>query len=214
MLKIFVFLCCLCTAATTFHTSPLYAESSFAESKVLAFAGSTRVDSINKKLVKEAARIAQEMGATVKLIDLKDYPAPFYEGDLEAAEGVPATTKQLRQLIDESQVILIASPEYNGSYSPLLKNTLDWLSRMQNSFKGKSVVIMSTSPGKLGGMRGLVLLKALLEELGATVLPQQVSLPHGNQAFNEAGHLIDPKWEKALMQAIQQIPIPLSTTKK
>lgn len=200
MLKTFVALLgCLFVAAPALQT-PLYAES-----KVLAFAGSTRGDSINKKLVKEAARIAQEMGATVKLIDLKDYPMPLYEGDLEAAEGVPFAAKQLKEIIDENQIILIASPEYNGAYSPLLKNTLDWLSRMQGALNGKTVIIMSSSPGKLGGARGLVLLKALLEELGAKVVSNQVSVPNGYQAFDQAGHLKDLKWEEALRQAIRPV---------
>lgn len=198
MLKLFVLLCC-------FYTAALHAEI-----KVLAFAGSTRLDSMNQKLVKEAARHAFDMGACVKVLNLKDYPMPLYEGDLEEAEGLPASTRQLKKEMQGAQVIVIASPEYNASYSPLLKNTLDWLSRdegedFQTAFKGKTFIIMSASPGQLGGARGLVPLRALLETLGGKVVSGQVSLPNGDRAFDEAGRLKDDQWAQRLRQLIRPV---------
>ncbi len=107
----------------------VYSENS--EIKVLAVAGSTRDDSINKKLVTEAAHLARQMGSKVTIIDLKDYPMGLYDADIEAKQGMPIKAKQLRQLMIQSQVILIASPEYNGSLSGVLKNAIDWASRSE-----------------------------------------------------------------------------------
>lgn len=182
-----------------------------AETKVLAFSGSTREDSFNKKLVQEAAKMAQQMGATVKVIDLRDYPLPHYDGDLEVKEGMPENAKRLRQLMIESQAIIIASPEYNSSVSSTLKNVLDWASRNEEgkssreAFKGKKFAIMSTSPGKGGGARGLVHLRAIIEDVGGEVVKQQVTVPQAHSAFNAQGVLENPELKEQLKQEIQQI---------
>ena len=179
-----------------------------AEIKVLALAGSTRDDSINKKLIVDAANIARQMQATVTVIDLKDYQIPFYNEDLEAKEGMPIKAKQLRQLMIQSDVILIASPEYNGSLSALLKNTIDWASRGENggssrdAFKGKKFVIMSASPGPGGGSRGLAHLRTIIENVGGTVVPQQIVVPSAYNAFDEQGHLKNEKIKKEIEQAV------------
>lgn len=180
-----------------------------AQTRVLAFAGSSRTDSVNKKLVTEAANIAREMGADVKIIDLKDYPIPLYNSDLEAEMGMPENAKSIRRLMIDSQVILIASPEYNGSLSALLKNTLDWASRSENNsssreaFKGKKFAIMSASPGTRGGARGLVHLRTIIEDIGGIVIPQQVVVPGSYKAFDEEGKLIDKKIYDDLHSLIQ-----------
>jgi NAD(P)H-dependent FMN reductase len=182
-----------------------------AEIKVLAFSGSTREDSVNKKLVREAATIARQKGATVSIINLKDYTAPFYDGDVEAKEGMPEKAKQLRQLMIQNDVILIASPEYNGSVSAVLKNAIDWTSRSENNnsyrdaFKGKKFIIMSASPSRGGGTRGLAHLRTILENIGATVLPQQITIPNAYQAFDSQGHLKNPKLQAELQQAIEKV---------
>lgn len=179
-----------------------------AEIKVLAFAGSTRTDSVNKKLVSEAASIARHMQANVTVIDLKEYPIPFYDGDLETTEGMPINAKQLRQLMIQSDVILIASPEYNGSLSAVLKNAIDWASRSEEggssrgAFKGKKFVIMSAAPGSRGGARGLVHLRAIIENIGGTVLPQQVVVPDSHNAFDEQGLLKNENVKKELEELI------------
>lgn len=185
-----------------------------AEVKVLAFAGSTRDDSVNKKLVIEAAGLAKELGAEVTVIDLKDFPIPFYDGDLEAREGMPAKAKQLREMMIQSQVIMIASPEYNGSVPGVLKNAIDWASRSEkggssrDAFKGKKFVIMSASPGSGGGARGLVHLRTILQNMGGTPLTQQIAVPDAYNAFDAQGHLKDPKLRAELQQALEAAITP------
>lgn len=180
-----------------------------AEVKVLAFAGSTREDSVNKKLVLEAASYARQMGAKVTVIDLKDYSMPLYDEDLEAKQGMPAKAKQVRDLMINNQVILIASPEYNGSLSATLKNVIDWASRSEDkrpsrqAFQGKKFVIMSASPGSGGGARGLAHLRTIIENIGGTVVPQQVTLPDAYNAFDEQGHLKNPKTKADLQQLVK-----------
>lgn len=181
-----------------------------AETTVLAFAGSLRDGSYNKLLAKEAAHIASHMGAKVKVIDLKDYPLPFYDQDLESREGMPGKASELRQLLIKSDVVVIASPEYNASVPAVLKNVIDWASRNEegkssrDAFKGKKFVLISASPGKLGGSRGLVHLKTIIEDIGGKVVSTQLSLPSAYQAFDEHHHLQDPQWRARLQSAMQQ----------
>lgn len=182
-----------------------------AEINVLAFAGSTRNESTNKKLIHEAANVAHELGAQVTLIDLKDFPMPFYDADLEEAFGMPENAKQLRQLFLQSDVILIASPDYNHSVSGVLKNTLDWVSRNEKAersreaYQGKKFAIMSASPGKNGGSKGLVHLRDILLDQRAVIMAQQVCVPDAYNAFDESGKLIDPKLKEELLQLIKEV---------
>lgn len=184
--------------------------AAMAQMKVLAFAGSTRVDSYNKKLIREAAKIAREMGAEVTIIDLKDYPMPFYDADLEK-EGMPKNAKQFRDMILKSDAVIISSPQYNASIPGVLKNALDWASRDENgqesdeAFAGKKIVIMSASPGKKGGAKGLVHLRAVLKDCGGEVLEKQVSIPSADQAFDERGTLIEIALKQQLEQAVFQL---------
>jgi len=173
-----------------------------ADKTVLAFSGSTREDSYNQKLILEATAMAKKMGAKVNIVRLKDYPMPFYDADLEEKEGMPENAKRLRELVAQSDVVLIASPEYNRSVSSVLKNTLDWMSRGEYGehrvFKGKSVAIISASPGKSGGSRGLSHLRTILEDIGATVLPQQASIPRAHTYFSEAERSEHPALKETL----------------
>jgi chromate reductase len=178
--------------------------------KVIALAGSTRADSYNKKLVREAAKIAQEMGAEVTVIDLKDYPMPFYDADLEK-EGMPVSAQQFRARIINSDAIIISSPQYNGSIPAVLKNALDWASRDEKgqesdaAFMGKKIVIMSASPGKKGGAKGLVHLRAVLKDCGGDVLEKQFSIPCADQAFDETGSLKESSLKQQLEQTVSQL---------
>lgn len=180
-----------------------------AQTKVLAFAGSTRVDSVNKKLIAEAANVAHQMGADVTVIDLKDYPIPLYDEDLESREGMPSKAVQLRKLMIQSDVILIASPEYNASLSAVLKNALDWASRgeagggSREAFKGKKFAIMAAAPGSKGGARGLVHLRTIVEDIGGTVIPFQVAVAGAFNAFDEQGHLKSEKIKIELQKLVQ-----------
>ncbi|QAU34001.1 NAD(P)H-dependent oxidoreductase [Janthinobacterium sp. 17J80-10] len=163
--------------------------------KILAFAGSTRTDSINKKLVAAAAEAVADPGASVTWIDLKDFVIPLYDGDIEAESGQPAAALTLRALFKSHDALLIASPEYNGFFSPLVKNTFDWLSRPLDgeerhaAFKSKPTLLLATTRGESGGGRGLQQLRQLLQNLKALPHEEVYLLPKGNDAFDENGKL-------------------------
>jgi chromate reductase len=167
--------------------------------KILAFAGSARTDSFNKKLVKIALDGAKAAGAEVTYVDFKDLPMPLFDEDLEAAQGLPQTVLQFKSLLKQHQGFLIASPEYNSSISPLLKNAIDWASRPAPDeaplacFRDKVAGLMATSPGGLGGLRGLVHVRSILQNIGVLVLPDQKAIPNAYQAFDETGNLKDEK---------------------
>lgn len=161
--------------------------------RILAFAGSTRVHSFNKKLAAAAAKGAETAGAQVTLIDLRDYPLPLFDQDLEAAEGLPENAKALRALFLSHNALLIACPEYNGSLPAVLKNTIDWVSRRQEGepplacFKNKVALLLSTSTGALGGLRVLRHLQTVLMGMQVVVLPEQKAVPKAAEVFNEGG---------------------------
>lgn len=174
---------------------------------ILAFAGSTRKESFNRKLVGIAAEGARSVGADVSLIELAEYPMPLFDQDLEAREGMPKTAHDLKQLFIEHDGLLIASPEYNSAVTPLMKNTLDWVSRRETddepslaAYQGKVAVIMSASPGRLGGIRGLVFLRMLLANLGIVVLPEQQAIAEAAKAFNNDGLLVNTDQQNSVMQ--------------
>jgi chromate reductase len=164
--------------------------------RILAFAGSARRDSYNKKLIRIAAEAAKTAGAEVTLIDLADYPLPIMDEDVEKA-GFPENATKLKQLFLEHDGLLISCPEYNSSITPLLKNTIDWVSRSQPNeprlaaYINKVAVLMAASPGGLGGLRGLVHVRSILQNIGVIVLPDQRALSQAHQAFDEAGNLKD-----------------------
>lgn len=184
--------------------------------KVLAFAGSARRESLNKKLARAAAEHAMHAGLDVTWIDLRDYPMPLYDGDLEAEQGIPANARKLRELLDNHQGLIVVSPEYNSFITPLMKNTLDWISRRDGdvdglaSFRNKVALVMSASPGGFGGMRSLALIRQLLSHLGVTVLPDQLALPRAHEAFDEQGALKDEQMKKRLDGMVQQLAKVLS----
>ena len=181
-------------------TPPL--EKTMIKPKILAFAGSTRADSFNKKLVKIAANGAREANADVTVIDLRDFPMPVYDGDLEQQEGLPPNARKLKDLMISHQGFLIASPEYNSSISAVLKNTIDWTSRQSKDevllacFQGKVAGIMSASPGRLGGLRGLIHVRSILENIGTLVIPDQIAIAKAHEAFNADDTLKDKKQEE------------------
>ena len=173
--------------------------------KLIAFAGSLRSDSFNKKLVAIASRGAEQAGAEVTTIALNDYPMPILDQDYEAANGIPEPARKLQKLFMEHDGFLIASPEYNSSITGVMKNTIDWVSRPGDGipalagFKGKSAVIMSASPGGLGGLRGLVHLRAILGNIGVIVLPEQMAISKSGDAFAEDGNLKDAKQQETIL---------------
>lgn len=177
--------------------------------KLLFFAGSAREGSHNKKLARLAAQIAEANGIAATFADLGDYPMPLYDRDLEIGNGVPDNARKLRALMEVHGGILVAAPEYNASITPLLKNTLDWISRVRlegepplQVFKTRVFAIVSASPGRFGGVRGLLTLRQVLSVgLQALVLPDQLSVPHAADAFDEKGHLKD-KAQQELLKGI------------
>lgn len=195
----------------TFLLSLSLTASLTAETKVLAFAGSTRTESHNKKLINEAAKIARTFGAQVTVIDLKDLPIPLYDGDEEAANGMPTHAKYLRNLMIESDAIMIASPDYNGSVPGGLKNALDWVSRSEDgnrsrdAFAGKKFAIMSASPGKGGGAGGLNHLRDILKDIRGVVIEKTISIPLADKAFGPSGTLEDQDLRMKLQEQIQQL---------
>jgi chromate reductase len=186
-------------------------------SKILAFAGSSRKDSFNNKLIRVAARGAEEAGAIVTVVDLADYPMPLFDQDLEAKEGMPENARNFKKLLTEHNAIMIASPEYNSAFSPLLKNTIDWASRAESeeepplaAYQDKMVVIMSASPGPLGGSRGLVFLRMLLANIGVIVLPEQKAISGAYKAFNEDGSLRDDRNQKSVLGLGRKLALTIS----
>jgi NAD(P)H-dependent FMN reductase len=175
--------------------------------KVLAFAGSLRKGSYNKQLVRVAARFARDAGAEVTELDLADYPMPIFDEDLETRDGVHPTAMKLKKLFREHDAFLIASPEYNSSVSAALKNLIDWLSRPVDGepplacFKGKTAALFAASPGALGGLRGLVHLRAILGNIGVLLLADQLAVGKANEAFAADGSLTNPK-QAAMVKAI------------
>ncbi len=172
---------------------------------VLAFSGSSRSGSVNKKLVHAAVCAVRDAGADVEEIDLGDYPMPLYDGDEEASDGPPENAARLRDLFVSKDAFLIGCPEYNGLITPLLKNTIDWVSRPDAdgksgllSVRGKLAALTAASPGGLGGLRGLVHVRMLLSNIGMFVLPDQVALPHAPKAFDDQGALTDESTARRL----------------
>jgi chromate reductase, NAD(P)H dehydrogenase (quinone) len=167
--------------------------------KILVLPGSTRTGSHNVKL---AALVVKELALIdidVTRISLEDYPLPLYEGDLEANAGPPANAVKLKQMIMAHHGVFIASPEYSASVTPMLKNAIDWVSRVRErgdptyaAFKGRAFAISSASPGRTGGLRSLMALRQILElGCGALVIPEQVAIPQADHAFDELGNIAD-----------------------
>lgn len=168
-----------------------------ANTKFLVFAGSTRAESYNKKLAQLVHKKIHEQKIEVTYLDLRDFPMPLYDGDLEAEYGIPENALKFREILKDHQAFLICSPEYNSSISAVLKNAIDWASRPKSGeanlvcFIGKVVSLMSASPGKLGGIRGLVTVRSILSNIGCIVLPDQLCIGSADKAFDEQGSLID-----------------------
>ncbi|WP_394788902.1 NADPH-dependent FMN reductase [Rhodoferax sp.] len=182
--------------------------------KTLIFAGSTRRQSYNRQLANATARLATAAGAEVTHIELADFDIPMYNADLEA-EGTPADVLRLKQLMFEHPAWIICAPEYNGSYTALLKNTIDWASSPvkndpvwkdgSRSFTGKVVGLLSASPGGLGGLRSLSHLTPLMLNLHCWVTPKQFALSKAFEAFAEDGSLKQDAHRANVQAVIDQV---------
>ncbi|MFT6835637.1 MAG: chromate reductase [Francisellaceae bacterium] len=186
--------------------------------KLLFLSGSTRRNSHNKKLAQLGAKLAQQDGVQTKFIDLLDYPMPIYNGDDEEKSGLPENAKKLKKIFVEHDGFFIASPEYNSSLSALLKNSLDWISRVHEqdelslvAFAGKVSAISAASPGGLGGIKGLVPLRMMLGNIGVHVIPKQVAISSAFKAFDQDGNLLDLTQLEMLEGVVKQF---VEVTKK
>jgi chromate reductase, NAD(P)H dehydrogenase (quinone) len=183
--------------------------------RLLFFAGSSREGSYNKKLARLAQHIATANGIEGVFVDLKDYPMPLYNGDLEVEQGPPQKAAEFKALLSEYQGVFIASPEYNSSVTPLLKNTIDWVTRVRAKgetglevYKTRVFAISGASPGYYGAMRSLLNLRQILAVgVGATVIPQQLALPRANDAFEEDGSLKDKAQQNMLKDVVEKLAI-------
>ena len=172
-----------------------------ASPKILVLPGSTRAGSHNVKLAALAAKELALIDIDVTRISLADYPLPLYEGDLEANAGAPANALKLKQMIMAHHGVFIASPEYSASVTPLLKNAIDWVSRVRErgdptyaAFKGRVFAIASASTEPNGGLPGLMALRQILEVgCSALVIPEQVAVARADQAFDDMDKLIDTR---------------------
>lgn len=181
--------------------------------KLMFMAGSARDGSINKRLAKLGTEIALANGIIAAFADIGDYPMPIYDGDFEVREGPPENAHKLKAFMELHHGIFIVSPEYNASIPPLLKNTLDWISRVKvegeassQVFKTRVFALGAASPGKFGGVRGIPHLRQVLEiGLGALVLPDQFLVPRASDAFDEHGHLEDKAAMELYKGAIQKL---------
>jgi NAD(P)H-dependent FMN reductase len=183
--------------------------------RLLFFAGSAREGSYNKKLAQLGRHIAEANGIEAVFVDLKDYPMPLYNGDLEAKEGPPEKAREFKALLGEYQGVFIASPEYNSSVAPLLKNTLDWVTRVRAKgetglevYKSRVFAISGASPGYYGAMRSLLHLRQILEiGIGAPVIPQQIALPRAMDAFDTDGSLKDKGQQELCKTVVEALAI-------
>ncbi len=186
------------------------------KSKILCLAASLRQDSINKKLARSAAVCTELRGASAQTLDLRDFTMPIYDGDIEATDGVPATARDLSKQIASARGLIICTPEYNGATPALLKNTLDWVSRVRpddspgsisglNAMRMKPVLLLSATPGASAGARTLVVTRIVLSHLGFLVLPTVVGVGNASDGFSADGQLADDTAQQRLEQAVDTL---------
>ena len=181
--------------------------------KILVFAGSIRVGSLNARLAALAVKELALAGADVTRISLEDYPLPLYDGDSEAKSGVPANARNLKQMMAAHHGVFIASPEYNASITPLLKNTIDWVSRVRERgesplavFKNRVFALGGASESQYGALRSLMALRQVLElGCGALVLPEQITVFRASEAFDEMDNLKDEHAANLLRRVLQRL---------
>lgn len=179
---------------------------------IAVFSGSSREGSVNTRLAKTAEKAADSLGAITKFLDLGSYDLPLYSEDVESSDGLPSGAMELKSELAGSDGWIVACPEYNGFITPLLLNAVTWCSRgdpageMYATFKGKFAIVISASPGAMGGMRSLNPCRQLLQNLGVNVLPVSVAVGGAFKAFDEStGDLINEKQKAMLDSAVNSL---------
>jgi len=182
--------------------------------KLVAFSGSIRKDSFNRKLIEALVEIAKSQGVDTQYLDLKDYPLPIYNGDLEEEEGIPENALIINQAMQDADGFILACPEYNGFMTPLMKNTIDWVSRPTEkgatsllAYKEKTALLLGASPGALGGIRGIPHMRTLLSQIGTSVFPTVKGIPKAHEAFNDDGSIKEAKLQKDLEKLVERFVI-------
>jgi chromate reductase, NAD(P)H dehydrogenase (quinone) len=183
--------------------------------KILVIPGSLRTGSLNAKLAATIAAELAQAGAEITRISLADFPLPIYDGDLQAKAGVPKQAVNLKRMMSSHHGVLIVTPEYNASIPSLLKNAIDWVSRVQDPheargevFRDRAFAIAAASGGRLGGSRALMALRLILAACQAHVIPNQLSLPFANEAYDDMDRLKQPadiEAQKALVRQLIEI---------
>jgi chromate reductase len=173
--------------------------------RILTLCGSLRSGSLNRLFLRQAIEVLAPR-VEVESIELKDFPLPIYDGDIETGPGIPDLAKQLRDRLAAADGLVIASPEYNNSIPGGLKNAIDWVSRLPHQpFRGKVVMLMGASPGPFGAVRSQIALRQVLAALAAITVPIAVALPHADQAFEANGALKDPKVRATVERACGEL---------
>src|SRR5436309_4253299 len=180
--------------------------------KILVIPGSLRTGSHNAKLAAVAAYQFAQAGAEVTRISLGDFPLPIYDGDLQTKSGVPKNAINLKRMIGAHHGVLIVTPEYNSSVPPLVKNAIDWVSRVQDAheargqvFRGPTFAIAAASESRLGGARALAALRLVLTACHAAVIPNQIALPFAAEAYDDMDGLKHPADSEALRAMVRQL---------
>jgi NAD(P)H-dependent FMN reductase len=180
--------------------------------KILVIPGSLRTGSLNARLAAAAAYQFAQAGAEVTRISLGDFPLPLYDGDLQTKSGVPKNAVNLKRMIGAHHGVLIVTPEYNSSVPPLVKNTIDWVTRVQDVhetrgqvFRERAFAIAGASESRLGGMRALAALRLILSACHATVIPNQLALSFATEAYDDMDRLKNPADIEALNALVRQL---------
>jgi len=177
--------------------------------RIICFSGSTRSGSINIQLLDAAMKEFSQLDCEITRISLEDYPLPLYNGDLEEKDGIPENAIKLAKLMSGHDAYFIASPEYNGSLPPLLKNTIDWMTRVPpeeaTPFRGKVAAIGACSPGGMGGIAMLYHLREILVRLGSLVVSEQVAVGNGMSVFDDDGKITEERTAKFLSSACRSL---------
>ncbi len=171
--------------------------------RVLVFGASLRSESLNTRLAALVARLAEQAGAAVDHAHMREFDMPLYDADVETAEGIPPGALALRERLAACDAFVISAPEYNASVPGVLKNAVDWVSRIRpQPFKDKHALLTSASPSMVGGNRGLWTLRVPLEHLGTRVYPDMFSLANAHQGFTDNGDLADAGLQDRLAEAV------------
>ncbi|MDO9600297.1 MAG: NAD(P)H-dependent oxidoreductase [Azoarcus sp.] len=187
--------------------------------RLLALCGSARRDSYNRRALAVAMTGAREAGAELTFIEPREFVMPLYDGDLEASEGLPEAAARLQQLFAEHDGVLVATPEYNGFFTPLLKNTLDWVSRPLPDgsnrpgtihLRGKAAGLVTASPGALGGIRALQHARLYLANLGLVVVPEQAAVPAADKVLGADGSVADDR-TRSMLEGVGSAVCKLAT---